>query len=60
MIAGATQAGLTEYCHMIADARRPRQPVITRMPYRVQPYGNQRKETQAKCIYDDAIQSTAI
>ena len=45
---------------MITDARKPRLKVLTLMPYRVLPYDNQRKKTQANSSYVDAIQSAAI
>jgi hypothetical protein len=45
---------------MITDAGRPRRKVLVLTPYRVQPYENGRKETQAKGTYADAIQITAI
>ena len=45
---------------MITDARRRRPKVLTLTAYRAQPYDNRRKENQAKGIYADAIQSTAI
>ena len=45
---------------MITDARKPRPTVLALMPYRVQPYDNRRTENQAKGVYADAIQNTAI
>ena len=44
---------------MIIDARRPRPKVLTLTSCRVQTHDNERKETQAKVTYIDAIQSTA-
>ena len=45
---------------MITDARRPKPKILTLTPYRVLPYDNRRKKTQAKGNYADAIQSTDI
>ena len=45
---------------MITGARRPGLKVLMLMPYRIQAYDVQRKETQAKSTYPDVIQSTAI
>jgi len=45
---------------MITDAMRPSAKVLTLTPYRVKPCDNRGKENQAKGIYADVIQSTAI
>ena len=45
---------------MIIGAMRPRPKVFALTPYRVQPFDNRRKVTQAKVTYADLIQSAAI
>ena len=45
---------------MITDARRPRPKLLRLTPSRLQPYDTRSTENQAKGIYADAIQSTAI